>query len=96
MKVLIRRIKRFFKFFKLVNYGGWSWWIPIPSKDRFYAGSHCVLCDRETYNKKGIKFLIKKIEAAWYLAKNYILNDDGLYEILKETNDEEILYKVSF
>jgi len=96
MKVLIRRIKRFFKFFKLVNYGGWNWRIPVQNKDRFYVGSVCVLWNREIYNKKGIKFLIKKIEAAWYLAKNYILNDDGLYEILKETNDEERLYKVSF
>ena len=95
MKNTIKKIKRVINFYRLLTYGGWSWWLPIPSQDRYYAGEHTVLADRESENKKGLAFKIAKVKVAWYLAKNYVLNNDGLYQILEEKKDGEILYKVS-
>jgi len=95
MKNKIKKIKRAINFYRLLTYGGWSWWLPLPSQDKNYAGEHTILADRESRNKKGLAFKIAKIQTAWYLAKNYILNNDGLYQILEEKKDGLTLYKVS-
>jgi len=96
MKNKAKKIKRFIDFYRLLKYGGWSWWLPLPSQDRYYAGEHSIITDRESINKKGLAFKIAKVKIAWYLAKNYILNNDGLYQILEEKKDGLTLYKVSY
>ena len=92
---MLDRIKRTFKFYKLLTYGAWSWWIPIPSQDRDYAGEHTILADKESYGKTGWRLKIRKLKVAWYLAGEYILNNDGLYRILGKRNGELVLYKKS-
>ncbi len=95
MRTVIKRIKRTIQFYKLLSYGAWSWWLPIPSTDKDYAGEHAILCDKETYGKKGLQFKIAKIKAAWLYAQNHLLNNDGLYCILSEDKNNLMLYKVS-
>ena len=95
MKNTIKKIKRAIKFYQLLRYGAWSWWLPLPSQDKDYAEEHTILADEKSRNKKGLAFKIAKIQTAWYLAKNYILNNDGLYQILEEKKDGLKLYKVS-
>lgn len=92
----IKRIKRAIKFYKLITYGGSSWWLTIPTDMSHTGGTreHALFTDWDCYNKKGLAFKIEKAQAAWYIAKEHILTKDGFYTMIPWSKKETILYKI--
>ncbi len=89
--MLKKRFQRAITIFKALKYGGWSWWIKTGKHSW-----HTILADRKAYKLKGCKLFLQKVKVAWLLSSFYLLNDDGVYSILKEEKNKIELYRINY
>ena len=88
---MIKRVKRAFTLYKNLKYNATSWWVKMVQ-----GGEHVILYDKEAYHFNKLKMFIREIKVSWQLAYWYLLNNDGLYEILKEEKGCFILHKINY